>query len=143
MAEKKDKHFINKPFFKGGARGIKAFVKNNLRYPAQALENRIEGTVHIRYTVDHNGTVIQAKVISGISAECDTEALRLVNLLKFTVTRRNRVKVKFHKKIQIHFRLPPPPELPFATQYQYEYIPKKDKSPTPKTNHSYQITFES
>ena len=81
--EKKDKHFIKKPYYEGGIKALKKFVGENLQYPKEALREKIEGTVYVRYTVDYKGNVIAAKTISGIGYGCDQEALRLVKMLKF------------------------------------------------------------
>ena len=45
---------------------MKKFIGSNLRYPEEALKNKIEGTVYLRYDIDHQGTVTDAKVVKGI-----------------------------------------------------------------------------
>ena len=104
--ERKDKHFIKKPFYEGGPMAMKKFIGENMRYPKEALENKIEGTVYVRYDVDQKGKVIDAKVVKGIGHGCDEEAIRLAKSLKFQVPKNRVGRVVFHKNIQIHFRLP-------------------------------------
>ncbi|MBX2815937.1 MAG: TonB family protein, partial [Saprospiraceae bacterium] len=64
--EVKPKHFIHKPEYPGGIKAMRRFLAEQQQYPAEALAQRIEGTVQLRYTIDHSGTVIRTKVISGV-----------------------------------------------------------------------------
>lgn len=104
--EKKDKHFLKKPWYPGGRQALLQFISKNKRYPQEALEKDVEGTVSLKYTIDHLGKVIEARVINGIGHGCDEEAVRLVKLLKFRVPKTHKIKVRFYKDIHIHFRLP-------------------------------------
>ncbi|MDX1479058.1 MAG: energy transducer TonB [Saprospiraceae bacterium] len=105
--ERKDKHFIHKPVYPGGRDALKAFIRDNLRYPKQAVEQKIEGTVSLKYTIDHTGKVIEARVVSGLGHGCDEEAIRLAKLLKFEVPKAPRKrKILFHKDLHVHFKLP-------------------------------------
>ena len=140
--ETKDKHFIKKPIYIGGPKAMKQFISENLKYPKEALENKVEGTVWIDYKVNNKGEVTDAKVISGLKNGCDEEALRLVKLLKFSALRNRKLRVTFNKKIQIHFRLPKekpaskPTQQIVQTAIQYEYVPTpkvvEEKPTTPK-----------
>ena len=40
--EKKDKHFIQKPVYKGGKKNLKDFITKALKYPEAALNEKIE-----------------------------------------------------------------------------------------------------
>lgn len=128
--EKKDKNFIKKPIYEGGPRALKAFIGQNLRYPEEALKAKVEGTVVLKYSIDHRGNVVDTKVISGLGYGCDEEAGRLARLLKFEVPKTRGVKVLFHKDIKIHFRLPKQKassgkEAVPAVAYSYSYTEKK------------------
>lgn len=136
---------------------MKKFISENLKYPKAALENKIEGTVHIDYKVSHKGKVLDAKVISGLGHGCDEEAVRLVKMLKFTEARNRKIRATFNKKIQIHFRLPKAkpvfkPQVQVQTQtsisdiqYQYVVTPKKEekskKTLPKKSGGGYTITI--
>lgn len=146
--EKKDKHFIKKPVYPGGPRALKAFVGQNLQYPAEAMAHQVEGTVVIQYEIDYQGQVVDAKVISGLGYGCDEEAARLVRLLQFEVPKTRGVKVLFHKDIQIHFRLPrKKPQAKPPQDIQYTFIEQKKESttagsaPEKVNSYTYTITF--
>ncbi len=104
--ERKDKHFLKKPAYPGGSKAMRTFLSKQKVYPKEALEQKIEGTVHLRYTINHRGSVVRTKVIVGLGHGCDEEAARIVKLLKFEVPPTRKVKVQYHKTIQIHFKLP-------------------------------------
>lgn len=128
--EKKPKHFIKQPTHVGGNAALKKIIRENQRYPKAAADEQIEGTVVVRYTINHKGKVIDAKVISGIGYGCDEEAKRLVKLLEFEVPKHRGMNIKFHKKLKIHFRKP---KIKKTTQ---EKAPGK----TTSTNITYTIT---
>lgn len=143
--ERKDKNFIKKPVYPGGPAAMRAFIKQNLKYPPEAVEKGIEGTVSLKYTIDHKGNVSDAHVISGLGYGCDEEAKRLVRLFKFEVPKTRGVKVQFHKDMHVHFRLPKKKAVPpqqFVPQYTYTPA-KKPAAPAkqPGSSVSYTITI--
>ena len=104
--EKKDKHFIHKPVYPGGRQAMRKFLAEQLVYPEAAAAVGIKGTVTIDYTIDHQGKIVDAKVISGLGHGCDEEAVRVVKLLQFEVPKQRVRRILFHKTINIHFRPP-------------------------------------
>ena len=141
--ERKDKHFIKKPVYPGGRDSLKKFITANLKYPAEAVDNKIEGTVSLKYTIDYKGNVIESHIISGLGYGCDEEAKRLASLLKFEVPRSGRkVRVQFHKDLHIHFRLPKKnPQKTVQMSYKYTQSPEKKKSGDTKPGGSYGYTI--
>ena len=141
--ERKDKHFIKKPIYPGGRDALKDFIGANLKYPQTALDNMIEGTVSLKYTIDYKGNVTESHVISGLGHGCDEEALRLANMLKFEVPKSGRkVRVHFHKDLHIHFRLPKKkPQKQIQMSYQYTQTKSKPKSEKSKSGGSYGYTI--
>ena len=140
--EAKNKHFIKKPIYEGGPKAMKKLIGENMRYPKEALKNKIQGTVYVKYDIDYKGKVIDAKVIKGIGHGCDEEAIRLAKLLEFSVPKNRGVRVIFHKNIQIHFRLPKKKKTPAAVFVQYNYVEnKKPEKKEEKKSSSYTITY--
>ncbi len=135
----KKKRFIKRPRYPGGPKAMRAFIQQNLRYPPQAWENDIEGTVHIRFTIDHKGEVIATKIISGLGYGCDEEAIRLVKLLRFEVPKNRKLRVVFHKTLHIHFRKPT--RTPTSLTYTYLPAQKKDADETSSSGYHYTIDF--
>ena len=102
----KDKRFVKKPEYPGGSEALKKFVKENLRYPQEAVLHRVEGKVFINYEVNDKGEVHSVKVTSGIGYGCDEEAKRIVKLLKYPSQINKGVRIKTKFKNAIHFNLP-------------------------------------
>lgn len=142
---RKDESFIKKPVYPGGLKALRETVTKNLNYPEAALKNKISGTVHIRYTIDHRGKVVRSKIIAGIGHGCDEEAARLVRLLKFRVPKNRGVRVQFHKTLRVHFRLPnESPELAPKEGVRYVYAAEKENRTEQKSGsggYSYTISL--
>ncbi|GJM33831.1 MAG: hypothetical protein DHS20C18_28320 [Saprospiraceae bacterium] len=139
--EKKEKHFIQKPIYEGGIAAMKTFIREHLKYPQEALAKKIEGTVRVEYTINYKGVVTDAKVIAGISQACDQEAIRVVKLFLFKVPKIRKLKVVFHKTINIHFKLPKvKPQKKQQIQYTIIAKPpaKKDDKPA-SSGYNYSI----
>lgn len=66
------------PEFPGGTEAMMKFLSKNMRYPSQARRIGTSGLVYVEFVVDHTGNITMAKVIKGIGAGCDEEALRVV-----------------------------------------------------------------
>ena len=138
--ELKDKHFIKKPEYPGGVKAMQAFLAKNKQYPQAALSSGIEGTVHLRYTINHKGRVVKTKIVAGIGYGCDEEAVRIVKLLKFNVPPSYKARVQYHKTIHIHFKLPKQKK---AT-INYSLSRKTDKKETQEEkdrSYNYQIKW--
>ncbi len=145
--QKKAKHFIKKPAYRGGLPAMRQFIKEHLQYPPLALEQQIEGTVYLSYLLNYKGVVLSTKVIHRLGYGCDEEAERLVNLLKFKVPVNRGVKVKFRKSIQIHFRLdsatmPPQRSVNLSNPYRYQFVPAKKKPLLPTPSYTIQLNID-
>lgn len=69
-----------KPMFQGGdANNFSRWVATHLQYPEIAKENGVQGKVTLQFTVNTDGTVSNVKVLRGVDASLDKEAVRLVS----------------------------------------------------------------
>lgn len=62
-------------------RKLLEFIYKNIKYPAIARENGIEGTCVIRFVVDKTGQIKDIEAVKDIGGQCGQEALRVVNLM--------------------------------------------------------------
>ena len=69
---------IETPTFPGGESEMTRYIMSNLRYPAEAKENGVEGIVTIGVTVTPEGTLSDLKVIKFVDPDLEKEALRIV-----------------------------------------------------------------
>ncbi len=102
---RKPEQFIRTPAYPGGTEALSKYIRENLRYPREALEKKIEGTVQVAFSFNENGRVIRAKVEHGIGYGCDEEALRIVKSLRYPKINNKGVRVTYHSKVNVHFRL--------------------------------------
>ncbi len=85
----------------GGTAGIYAFISKNLHYPEAAKKNGVQGSVFIRFKIEKDGSVSEAKVIRSLDPSLDKEALRVVNMMPLW----NPGRMK-NKAVRSYFVLP-------------------------------------
>ncbi len=66
------------PEFPGGNAAMMKYLSAHVKYPQEAVEYGIQGTVYVSLVVEVDGRINEVKVIRGIGAGCDEEALRVV-----------------------------------------------------------------
>lgn len=66
------------PEFRGGGEAMAKYVNKNLRYPAYARQQNIQGTVLIRFVVGKTGKVTDVTVLNDIHYGCGKEAMRVI-----------------------------------------------------------------
>ena len=67
------------PTFRGGGIGeFRQYVQKKLHYPRKAREQKLEGVVFVRFTIDTDGEVSEVKIVRGVDPLLDKEALRVI-----------------------------------------------------------------
>ena len=82
------------------------YIYKNIKYPAIARENGVEGTVVITFVVETSGAISDATIARDIGATCGQEALRVVNMMPKWIPgkqRGNSVRVQFN--LPVKFKL--------------------------------------
>ena len=69
------------PEFPGGDDALKAFLVREIKYPPNARNMSVTGTVYVSFIVLDNGIISDVKVLRGIGSGCDEEAVRVVKLM--------------------------------------------------------------
>lgn len=62
----------------GGMTSFYKYISKNLEYPRQAKRMGVQGRVFLEFIVDKDGTITNVKVLRGIGAGCDEEAMRIL-----------------------------------------------------------------
>ena len=70
------------PVFKGGQDSLYRFIARNIRYPAEARENGIQGRVVVQFVITKEGSLEDAKVVQKGGSGLDEEALRVIDLMR-------------------------------------------------------------
>ena len=82
------------------------FIYANIKYPAIARENGVEGTCVIRFVVDKQGNITIPEVVRDIGAGCGAEALRVVNMMpKWNPGKQRGRPVKVQFNLPVKFKL--------------------------------------
>ncbi len=71
----------NYPSYPGGENERVRFLRANIRYPQLARERQIQGTVHLSFVVEKDGSITNVSVERGIGGGCDAEAVRVVKMM--------------------------------------------------------------
>lgn len=156
--ERKPKTFLQGPSYSGGPKAMRKFLSQQIKYPTAARKEKISGTVRLRIDIDYKGKVTGSKVLTSLGYGCDEEAQRVVGLLKFEVPKQRKIKVVFHKTMNINFKYkekeatqkkkapkttPPGQEITYTISKKKEGIEQGNaSSPTKKTGaYQYRIDY--
>lgn len=63
----------------GGIKSFYQYLKDNMVYPRVAQRMGVEGKVLVEFIVAKDGTISEVKVLRGIGAGCDEEAVRVMS----------------------------------------------------------------
>ena len=66
------------PEFPNGEENLYKYLGSNIKYPHDALENGIQGTVVVKFVVEKDGSISNVKAVRKIGGGCDEEAVRVV-----------------------------------------------------------------
>lgn len=96
----------NMPVFPGGDLGLRKFIAKAIKYPEIAVERSIQGRVFVKYTVNKDGSVSDAKIARGVDVSLDKEALRVImSLPKWKPGMQNGKAVRVSLMFPITFQL--------------------------------------
>lgn len=94
------------PEFPGGVKNLMEFISGNLRYPAYAATNGIQGKITLIFVVEKDRTISNIQELSSPSEDLTKEAMRVVQSMprwKPGILNGKAVPVRF--MIPITFRL--------------------------------------
>ncbi len=67
----------------GGNQLMRDFICDEMIYPEEALDNKIEGTVKVTVTVLQDGKTVNYRISKAVSPVIDEEAMRISKLIMF------------------------------------------------------------
>lgn len=93
------------PNYPGGEAALYQFLSSQIRYPADALEHKIEGKVFVRFVINPDGSITKVNVLRGIGYGCDEEAIRVVKMMpKWMPGEENGQKVPVYSSLAVNFK---------------------------------------
>lgn len=90
----------------GGYAAFYEFLNKNLKYPREAIRDRVQGKVFVNFVIEKDGSLTNFKVVKGIGSGCDEEAIRVLGTVPHWEPGRQRGhNVRVYRTIPIHFTL--------------------------------------
>jgi TonB family protein len=97
--------------FPGGLPAFGKYLSKNIRYPAAARENHVQGKVFLTFIVEKDGSLTDVKVLRGIGSGADEEAVRVIkNSPKWKPAMQNGRLVRAQFTVPVSFYLTEEPE---------------------------------
>ena len=94
------------PNFPGGQGELMKYLRNNIKYPAEAQKKKIEGRVIVTFVVNKKGRIIDPTVERSAHPLLDAEALRVIKRMpKWKPGRLNGEPVNVKYRLPITFKL--------------------------------------
>ncbi len=94
------------PEYPGGNNELLKYISDNLKYPAEAQDNNIQGKVTLKFVVNPDGSVNRIEVIKGVHQSLDNEAIRVIGSLpRFIPGRQGGIPVPVWFTIPVVFQL--------------------------------------
>ena len=92
--------------FPGGPSALNKWLSSHLNYPAQAVQDDIQGRVIVKFVVGKDGSVSQVQVVKGVDRNLDREAVRVVKSMpKWQPGKNNGQPVNSWYTVPVVFKL--------------------------------------
>jgi len=95
----------DQPLPKGGYAAFYDYLRKNIKYPRRAQQLGIEGKVFVQFVVEKDGTLSQLKVVKGIGAGCDEEAMRVLQNTSWIAGKQRARNVRVRMVLPVTFAL--------------------------------------
>ena len=69
------------PQYPGGMQAMMQFMAENVKYPAQAAKEKIEGKVSVQFIVEKDGSISNVQTVAPVHPLLDAEAIRVVKAM--------------------------------------------------------------
>lgn len=94
------------PQYPGGPNALFEYLSKNIRYPAVAEENGVQGRVIVTFVVERDGSITDVKVAKSVDPSLDKEAQRVVRSMPHWIPgKQNGSAVRVKYTVPVTFRL--------------------------------------
>jgi TonB family protein len=94
------------PEYPGGYGEMMMAITRAIQYPESARKQGIKGTIFVEFIISRQGKTGEIKVLRGINAECDAEAVKAISKLKnWTPGKKNGKPVAVKTVLPVNFHL--------------------------------------
>lgn len=101
-----DEGFAKQEKYECAETKLLTYLANNLRYPAIARENGVEGMVVVSFVIETDGSITDVKILRNIGAGCGAEAKRVAeNMPDWLPGKQRGREVRVQYNLPVRFRL--------------------------------------
>jgi len=94
------------PQFPGGQMAMFEYLMQNLKYPADAEKQKVEGRVIANFVVETDGTITDVTVWKPVFPSLDAEAIRVLQRMpRWTPGKQNGKLVRVRYTVPVNFKL--------------------------------------
>lgn len=90
--------------FRGGKENFAKFLRENIKYPDYAIQNKVNGIIFVHIIINRDGSLQDLKLYKGIEQSCNDEVMRVMKLMpNWIPARKNGVNVRQRLIIPVNF----------------------------------------
>lgn len=94
------------PQFPGGPSALFEYLSKNIKYPAVAEENGVQGRVICTFVVERDGSITDVKVVKSVDPSLDKEAQRVIKAMPHWIPgKQNGSAVRVKYTVPVQFKL--------------------------------------
>ncbi len=94
------------PEFPGGQEALMSYLQKSLIYPAEAVEDGIQGRVFVQFVVNEDGSVDRVKAVKDPGGGLGAEAIRVIkNMPTWKPGQQGGENVRVFYTLPVHFAL--------------------------------------
>ena len=94
------------PEFPGGTTKLVAFAKSKIKYPQTAINDSVQGSVILLFTIDKKGKVTDKKIFKSVRQDLDNVCLRMLSQMpNWKAGRLNGKPIAVYERWKITFVL--------------------------------------
>ena len=94
-------------YFPGGQTALATWLSENLKYPQECIDKKVEGEVIVSFIVERDGSITGIHMEQSVDSKLDAEAKRVVGVMpNWVAAEMNGVKTRSRLMLPIRFTLP-------------------------------------
>ena len=94
------------PSIPGGMPALPKYIAEHMRYPPEAFNYNLEGTVRLEFVVEPSGSLSNLHVLEDVGGGCTAEAIRLIHKIAWLPGQKAGRRVRSVLEVSIRFDLP-------------------------------------
>ena len=94
------------PQYPGGLAAMLKYIRENIKYPEQAMKERIQGRVTVSFIIEKDGSISDVRPILSVHPLLNKEAVRMVKSMpKWSPGKNNGKPVRVRFNLPVMFKL--------------------------------------